>query len=363
MTSRRILPVAFVLILICACTMQEGGALFGGSGQTGSLTLSITDKPYPYDMIEEASITITEIEVRRTEVQDANNDDDDGDDDDGDENEAEDDDDGDSPEESQDADRGASGDVEVEVEDGPDELDVDAEDGETGDDDDDGGLAADGADQESSWVTILSEARTIDLTDLRNGRTDLLAQMAIPAGGYRKMRLMVTEGFVRLNDGREFPLTVPSGPQTGIKLHFNFTVEPDQETVLLLDVDISRAFLAIPSGHIDDPATITGFMFLPSHAMRLINVLEAGTVAGAVTDESQAPLANVAVTAYDQNGEEVANTATDPDGTYLLVGLPTGMYRVEFSAMGFEDASVENVSVNAGDAVGGVNATLMSAGG
>jgi hypothetical protein len=200
---------------------------------------------------------------------------------------------------------------------------------------------------DDSFIVIYEGEKTMDLLDLRNGRTNLLADAEIPAGSYDQMRLIVTEGTVRLVDGREFNLKVPSGPQTGIKLHTTFEVQADAETVLILDVDLSRAFRAIPSGHISDVAAITSFQFHPSLAMRLIVQLEAGQITGMIVDDAEAPVDMALVTAFDGD-TEVTSTVTDPDGTFMLMGLHTATYRVEVSASGFDDHTVSDVEVTAG---------------
>ena len=215
-------------------------------------------------------------------------------------------------------------------------------------------------DGDTGWTTIYDGDKTFDLIDLQNGRTDLLADANLPAGNYDQMRLIVTGGRVVLTDDSEFDLTVPSGEQTGIKLHFDFTVAEGDSTVLLLDVDLSRAFTPVPAGKIADPATIREFKFQPSLGMRLINLLEAGSIAGTVTDAADAPLESVLVTAYDDSDAEVTSTVTDPDGTYVLSGLPAGTYTVEFSATGYVDAQATGVAVTAGEQTANVDASLTA---
>ncbi len=249
-----------------------------------------------------------------------------------------------------------------------DDDECDDEDDEDGDDDDDEDDDGDDDDDDgdgdggSPFLVVFEGERVFNLLDLRNGRTDLLADAEIPAGTYTQMRLIVTAGQVTLTDGRVFPLKVPSGAQTGIKLHFTFEVEEGEETQLLLDVDLSRAFQPVPGGHIDDPSTIRTFHFSPSVALRLINLLEAGSIAGMATTlaaEVSTPLAGVAVTAY-VGDTEVTSTSTEDDGTYLLGGLATGEYRVEFSAAGFDDFVVDDVAVTAGQTTANVNAVMTA---
>jgi hypothetical protein len=295
--------VAGVVVLTGAtCSTVPGGG-------NGSLRLEVTDKPFPFDFITSAVVTLTRVEVHQVAA-------------------------------------AASGDEETAnaVDPAGQAADVSADEDTEGD---------------GAWITVFEDSagKDFDLAELRNGRTDLLADAEIPAGTYNQLRLVVTGGEVTLTDGRTFPLTVPSGSTSGIKLHFTFEVTESETTQLLLDVDLSRAFQPIPGGHIDAPETIRQFHFTPSLAMRLIKVVEAGSISGVVTDSSQAPVPGAAVTAY-KDETEVTSTATETDGSYKLVGLTTGTYRVTVSATGFADAEVAGIAVTAGQETANVNVIL-----
>ena len=307
--------LAICLLGLAACALASLG-VNGCLEASGELKVLITDKPFPFDLVKEATVTITRVDVHRVDADDQEGDDIDDEDD---------------------------GDIEDEGDDGAD------------DEGDDGA-----EDVTSAWLTIQEGEREFNLLDLRNGKTDLLADAEIPAGTYNQMRLIVTQGRIVVGDGdseREFVLTVPSGAQTGIKLHFEFEVAADEATTLLLDVDLSRAFQPIPGGHIDNLDSISGFKFAPSIAMRLINIIEAGSIAGTVTDTASAPVASAAVTAL-ADGSEVTSTATEADGTYTLAGLPPGTYTVAVSATGYIDTQVADVVVTAGTVTEGVNVVL-----
>jgi len=357
MNRNRLLPriafvTSFVLFTLAGCNPGDNAE------QTkGTLRVLITDKPYPVDLLARAEVTITRVLVRRADLDDVDTNgefedihgEDESDDEIEDElNDADDDGDAKAP-------RG------VELANGV-RAGRDASAADDGADDDHGGMAAVGSNGAASpFVEVFSGERTFDLLQLQNGQTDLLGLADIPAGLYTQMRIFVTEGEVELVDGRVFPLTVPSGAASGIKLHFEFEVESDRETLLLLDVDLSRAFTPIPGGRLSEAGQISNFHFSPSLAMRLIALVEAGSITGVVTDEAGAALASVLVTAY-RGEDEVTGSATEADGAYTIIGLPAGDYRLEFSASGYADTVVEPVVVSAGE-VADVGTTALAASG
>lgn len=92
-------------------------------------------------------------------------------------------------------------------------------------------------------------------------------------------------------------------------------------------------------------------------------------VHGTVTDvETDEPLEDVTVTAYDESDSPVVNTTSDDDGAYELTGLPTGEFDVTFEREGFEnwtetvalDLSNESVErdVALGDLPGSIEGTV-----
>src|SRR5438045_9105790 len=56
---------AIILGSVAGLVVLHGCVGFPGSNGSGTLRLLITDKPFPFELISEASVTITKIEVRR----------------------------------------------------------------------------------------------------------------------------------------------------------------------------------------------------------------------------------------------------------------------------------------------------------
>ena len=167
---------AAALLVVAGCNMLTG---FGTP--TGTLRVLVTDKPFPYQLIEEAVIYVTRVEVRREESMD---------------------DDGEAGETDSAASAGESSDGEAEA--------TESSEGN--------------GEGEGSWVTIfegLEKEKRLDLLDLRNGRTDLLADATVEAGTYTEMRVVVTRGTVKLKENAgEWDLRVPSGdPAWGMMPH------------------------------------------------------------------------------------------------------------------------------------------------
>jgi hypothetical protein len=253
--------------------------------QTGSLRVLITDKPFPYDFIETAIVSIVQVEVR---------------------------------------------------------------------------AASENEEDESGFLTVFesSEGKEFNLLELQNGKTDILADTTVPVGSYDQIRFIIEWGQVTLSDGRAYPLNVPSGTTSGIKLRVEFEVTGTGETTLLVDCDLAKAFHQVPSGAVTDVSQIQEFRFTPSVALRVIEQEEAGAVSGSVKSSTGLSLANASVTAYDASAAEITSTASMWNGTYQLIGLPPGTYTIEFSATGYDTSQVTGVEVLSGETTTNVNGTL-----
>lgn len=170
---------AFVLgaLLVSACD----SAATGPDGDTGTLTVLLTDAPFPFDLVESANVTISQVDVVT----------------------------------------------------------------------------------ESGIETAMGvEEQSFNLLELQDGVTALLSSAEVEAGTIQQVRLVVSDAWVVMNDGREFDLNVPSGAQTGIKiLTPGLEVEGDLEAVLTLDFDVEDSFVTL--GNPDTAAGIHGFLFQP----------------------------------------------------------------------------------------------------
>jgi hypothetical protein len=300
---------------------SDGGGTIG-SGPTGQLKIRITDAPAPVDYIDEAWVTITRIDVLRCpDVSDG-----------GDPNAAEPND----PNSVDDPnDPNQPGDPNGLDDD--DEGDHDQGDDVDDDDDDDGEHHA-----ERPWITVFDDPNGVpfDLMTLRNGRLADLIDAELPAGSYKQIRVFVDGGRVVLSDGREFPLHVPSGDSSGIKLRLKFEIVEGADTEMLLDFDLSRVFRPVPGGAFEHAREVRGFMFRPSLGLRVADLGESGSLGGEAQDDQGAVHGGVEVVAY-RGHTRVATTYTEADGSFAFVGLDPGNYRIAFAGGdGFEPREV-----------------------
>ncbi|MFQ5491266.1 MAG: carboxypeptidase regulatory-like domain-containing protein, partial [Phycisphaerae bacterium] len=209
----------------------------------------------------------------------------------------------------------------------------------------------------AEFVTLFEGERTVSLLELRNGRTNILAEAVVTTGRYTQIQLVVTMGSITLAepDNRRFDLAVSDEGRGQIALHLAFEVLTSGQTVLLLDFDLGKSFKPLPEGDLDEPGMIEGFEFTPW--LRLSDLGNSAALAGTVTDYQFNPLGDVAVTVF-QDGDEVSTTFTDSDGGYQVLGLPGGSYRLEFSLHGFEDGEWADVFVEPGQTQEGVDIAL-----
>jgi hypothetical protein len=123
--------------------------------------------------------------------------------------------------------------------------------------------------------------RSIDLIKLQGGVTSALTQDAtVPVGEYDWMRLKVlatrnstSESYIRLLSGLQFPLWIPSGAESGLKVNRPFTVAQGSTTRLLVDFDLRKSVHAPPG---QEP----NYILRPT--LRLLDQIQVGRIEATV---------------------------------------------------------------------------------
>lgn len=134
-------------------------------------------------------------------------------------------------------------------------------------------------DSDSARVVIVPDTLLpFNLLDLRNGVSAPLGTEAIPVGKYHQLRVFVGDSAsVVMKDGRVFPLKVPSGSQSGIKVklpELTFDDAADDVTATV-DFNVEQSFVV--QGNPSTPAGIRGFLFKP--VLKLDSLVINGTPA------------------------------------------------------------------------------------
>lgn len=247
--------------------------------KSGMLTVKITDAPFPSDLVEEANITIDMVTLKKSGLN-------------MDENAME-----------------------------PDSTSM--------------------ADT-TRFMVLSEETQTINLLDLSNGITQVLTENEIPAGDYNEIRLHVVNAGIKLKDGREFDMKVPSGNASGLKIKIKPTLQIAEGMYgqVLIDFDVSRSFNAIGDDHSKNG--IKGFHFKP--VVRGVNLTVTSGISGIVSDTSGVNVQNALV--YLFSGEDTITSALSAeDGFYAIIGIPEGTYSIECTHADYDTLTVETVDV------------------
>ncbi len=128
--------------------------------------------------------------------------------------------------------------------------------------------------------------QTINLLNEQDGNeASLLNGVSVPAGNYDWIRLLlnvasdgtVANSYIEIN-GARYPLIIPSGAQTGLKLVQGFTMTANQVANFTVDFMLQQSITAPPG---QTTGGIQDYILRP--ALRLINNVQAGTISGTVT--------------------------------------------------------------------------------
>lgn len=179
--------------------------------------------------------------------------------------------------------------------------------------------------------------KRLDLLELQGTRRTLLLDgETVPAGDYEWLRLKVKadpnvggDSYLRLTQGgEECELRIPSGAETGLKLVRGFTVGVGSTTDFTVDFDLRKSVVA-PPGQKTVLASCASQAYLLKPALRLVDNLQVGAIAGAVDPGLiQAQCASSTEAPYPGNvylfGPIATGTTGTPDDYDGLEADPNG---------------------------------------
>lgn len=186
-------------------------------------------------------------------------------------------------------------------------------------------------DSTNGWFVINNNTATYDLLRLRNGASVILGNNYLDAGSYSQIRLIIGTGSNIVVDGITYPLDIPSGEQTGVKLNHAFVIEDGLIYELLLDFDAEHSIVLTGNGQ---------YKLKP--VIKVMPMIISGTISGKINPLSAAGYV------YAISGSDTSVTIAEPLlGSFKLMALTQRTYRVEvFSANpAYNDTTITNVAV------------------
>jgi len=195
---------------------------------------------------------------------------------------------------------------------------------------------------EALYTVISTKTQEFNLLDLQNGITATLIEINIPVGSYDLIRMHVVAANIILKDGKEFPMKIPGGSESGLKLKLNpvLVVASGVAHEVLLDFNVSKSF--ITQGNMKSKNGIKGFIFKP--VIRAVVEKHSGRVRGKVFENEKTPIVEAHVQIL--SGTEVLSSAlTDKEGEYAIIGVPPGEYTMVCEKDGYTKVTIEKVIV------------------
>ncbi|MBC7949640.1 MAG: DUF4382 domain-containing protein [Chitinophagaceae bacterium] len=101
-------------------------------------------------------------------------------------------------------------------------------------------------DSTSNWVTLNTTSAVYNLLDFQNGIDTVLAQGMVPTGTLKEIRFVLGDDNSIMIDNVLYPLTIPSGSESGLKLKLNKNLNATADSLL---IDFDAALSVIKTGN------------------------------------------------------------------------------------------------------------------
>jgi hypothetical protein len=86
---------------------------------------------------------------------------------------------------------------------------------------------------DSGWISLATNSGFYDLLSFQNGIDTLIAASSVPTDTLQQIRMILGSGNYIVVDGTQYPLTIPSGSQSGLKINLNKILNPVLDSVTI----------------------------------------------------------------------------------------------------------------------------------
>ena len=187
----------------------------------------------------------------------------------------------------------------------------------------------------NKWQVISDSSQTVNIMDLTNGKSKLLGTKDLEPGTYNQIRLILGSGNTVTVNGKTYPIKIPSGQQTGLKININTNISLTSGSIkdLLLDFNAAKSVHRTGNGR---------YMMKP--VIHAVNKQIDGYIKGQV-QPAQASI-------FAINGSDTTNTYADStSGNFKLMGLTPGTYSLSIMPKDttYSDTTLTGIQVNSSD--------------
>lgn len=166
------------------------------------------------------------------------------------------------------------------------------------------------------WISVPVENPGVyNLLEFSNGLDVLLGTIEVAPSKLSQMRLVLGSENSVVVGGVAYPLTIPSGSASGLKLNLHSELEGGYFYRFWIDFDAARSVHMTGNGK---------YMLKP--VIRMFTEASSGAIAGNVFPSEFAPV----VTVYNES--DTLATFPAADGHFLIPGVPEGTWTVKFSS-------------------------------
>lgn len=175
---------------------------------------------------------------------------------------------------------------------------------------------------DGQFYSLAFNAGVYNILTLVNGTDVLIADDSVPAGTMSQLRLILGTNNTIKVDGVLYPLTIPSGSESGLKLNVHEAL-PVNDYTIMIDFDAAHSIVKQGNGN-----------------YKLKPVLHAFTVETSAKIQGQVTPAAVGIAIIAQNNANanlIYGGYADPiTGQFLLQGLVAGTYTVKVYPAGLD---------------------------